>query len=368
MKQSGRKINLILACGFLLLCFAGCGQKEETVEELVIVNNQKDDGIYSFVECTKSDVILTDSVTVEYVQASEQNISIETGGRRIIRVCVKEGDQVKAGDILLKLDDDNLEEQIENLSYQIKSNELKLEYIEKQKELSLNETYVNYVFGSGLNSEDQLKAYEKSVEEVEQNFRYQREDCEDSLEFDRRKLTELKTKLSQARVYAQMDGLVYKIEDNLEGSITRKDQVIMTIVDESEGYFRAKDSQIFSDTTREASYEMNVSYGNASGDYELIPSRVDQWGEEQYFDILSSPESAILEVGTKGTITVAVDEIKDTLSLPSNCVHMAGDDYYVYVLDDQGMRTIRYIEIGLVGDKTTQITKGLTEGEMVVRK
>ena len=85
----------------------------------MIVDTEEETGIYSLVPCEREDVVLTASVSCEYVQAAQQEVVLQSGGRRIEQVCVREGDQVKTGDVLLRLVDDNLEERIENLSYQI---------------------------------------------------------------------------------------------------------------------------------------------------------------------------------------------------------------------------------------------------------
>ena len=367
MKQIIRRINLILGC-FLVLCFAGCGSKEEETEELVIVDTQEEAGIYSMVTAANSDVILTGRLDLEYVQASEQEVALESGGRKIVKVCVKKGDKVNAGDMLLKLDEDNLEEQIENVSYQIKTNELQLGYLDTYEAFDKEQKYQDYVFGSGLETEDELKALEKDIAVITCDYKYKREDLEDAIEFGRLELAELENKQAGARVYSSISGVVIKIEDNLEGATTKKDQVIMTIADDSHGYFKAINAEAASAINKEDILTMNISYGDGAGDYDLKPFRYEEWGEEQYFEILSAPETAVLQVGTRGTLTLVIDRRDNVLSIPSKCVHVAGDDRYVYTLNDQGLKTVRYVEIGLEGDNLTEITDGLTAGEQVVSR
>lgn len=366
--EKSRGIKKIIAAQSILLLFcAGCGG--QTVEEpLVIVDSEDETVNYSMVACEREDVVLISYVSCEYVQAAQQEVMLESGGRQIERVCVREGDRVKTGDVLLQLAENNLEERIENLSYQISMNELMLSSLEEQEKLSLDETYYSFVYGSGLETEEELEEYEKRVEEVKKGYRYQKEDYRDALEFDRQELSKLETELEQSRVYARIDGMVYKIEDGLEGSTTRKDQVIMTVVDESEGYFVAEDKEAFADAGDDAVYMMRVSYGDGAGDYELIPSQMDSWGEKQYLEILSGPEEGILSVGTKGTIEVTLEKRSGVLSLPNSCVYTAGEERYVYVPDEYGMKTVRYVKTGLEGNNRTEILEGISEGEMVVKK
>ena len=366
MRKSRRIRNFIAAEGILLFFLAGCGQTEE--EPIVIMDIQETGTEYVMVACEREDVSLITSVSCEYVQAAQQEVTLSSGGRRIESVCVQEGDRVKKGDILLSLDDNNLEERIENLSYQIGLNELKLTFLDEQETLSLDETYYSFVYGSGLETEEELSAYQKREKEVKKEYRYQREDVEDALSFDRQELEKLKTELTQSRVYAQIDGMVYKIEDELEGTTTKKDQVIMTVVDESDGYFVTESPEVFSDVSEDSVFEMRITYGEASGDYELKPFQINEWGEKQYFQILTEPETGILSVGTKGTLEVPIDVKTNVLSLPNGCIHIAGDEKYVYVPDESGMKTVRYVKTGLEGNDRTEILEGLSEGEMVVKK
>lgn len=366
-EKSGGIKKWIAAESILLLFCAGCGGQTEQ-EPLVIVDGKDETVNYSMAVCERGDVVLTANVSCEYVQAAQQEVMLESGGRRIERVCVQEGDRVRTGDILLQLADDNLEERIENLSYQIAVNELTLSSLEEQEKLSLDEVYYSFVYGSGLETEEELTEYEKRKEEVKQSYRYQKEDCRDALEFDRQELSLLEKELEQSRVYAKIDGMVYKIEDGLEGSTTRKDQVIMTVVDESEGYFAAEDREAFAQADDDTIYTMRVSYGDGAGDYELVPFQMSSWGEKQYLEILSGPEEGILSVGTKGTVEVVLEKKSGVLSLPNSCVYTAGEERYVYVPDEYGMKTVRYVKTGLEGNDRTEILEGVSEGEMVVKK
>lgn len=363
--------KLIFLLAVLSCSLTGCGKEasdENAEEELVIVDNASDPVAYSMVACERSDIELIERVNVSYIQSKDQKVSLSEGGQKIVRVCVKEGDTVKKGDLLLNLDDGNIDEEIENLRYQLEKERLETERIQKNEEFSQSSTYYGYAFGSGLETEDDVKAFEKAKAEVTKDYRYQKEDNADSIEFDEQKLKELKAKKAKTSVYSQMDGLVYKIESDLQGSTTRKDQVIMTIVDGSSGYFMATDSDKLSILNTGDIVRMNITHGDGSGDYELTPMRRNEWGEEQYFSIVSSPENSVLEVGITGTVYVVTDSRLNVLSLPARCVHKAGDDYYVYVLDDTGLKQVRYVEIGLSNTDVVEIISGLDEGEMVVRK
>ena len=361
--------NLIYLSAFAsALTLSGCSKQVAEEEQIIIADTAEETGLYTMATCEKGDVILSKNISATYVQAAEQNVMMDSGGRLISRVCVHEGDHVEAGDILLLLDDDNLEERIENLKYSIEQQELQLSYLDTNEEFAREETYYNFVFGGGLDTEDDLKEYEKADNKVKQTYKYRREDIEDALEYDRMEYEELKRRLEQSKVKATMSGMVYKIEANLEGSTTKKDQVIMTIMSEAEGYFSTDEPDVFDQTQIEEVYDMRITYGDAKGDYELTPVRLSEWGEEQFYSILSSPEGAMLTVGDSGNMTVNIASKENVLTLPNTCIHQAGNDYYVYVLNEEGMKTVCFIEIGLVGNDVTEILSGIAENDQVVKK
>ena len=86
------------------------------------------------------------------------------------------------------------------------------------------------------------------------------------------------------------------------------------------------------------------------------------------FSVFTGPDNATIDVGTRGTISVVEDEKTHVLSLPKEVIHKAGEEYFVYLLNEDNIRTIQYITVGLYGDERVEILDGLTEGEKVVRK
>ena len=54
------------------------------------------------------------------------------------------------------------------------------------------------------------------------------------------------------------------------------------------------------------------------------------------------------------------------LSLPRQMIFTAGEKHFVYVLGEDGLPQVRWVEIGLSGDSLTEIVSGLSEGEDVI--
>ena len=358
MKRIIVSLSVVLLFSFSL---CGCGTKEEP--PLIAVDSEDEAISYSLVEASYADVVKTQKVDCSYSQSKQQDISFDTTGGFVEKVYVRKGDVVKKGDLLCQLSAGSLQEEIDKLTYNITRNEMLLGYMDTDENLDIQDLWVNY---SGAMPEDKIK---EQVEGVQKNYARQRELLNDSLEFDRKELNAKKTQLKNSKIYAKIDGTVYKVKQYLEGSTSKEGEVVITIVDNNDCYFVVKDTKykdIFSEGQK---IDMRITYSTAAGEYILEPLNMDKWDTEMYFSVYSSPdEGADPEVGVIGTMSVVMDSKSNVLSIPTDVLHIAGDTQYVYTLSENGFREIRYVKVGLIGDERAEILDGLTEGEKVVKK
>ena len=360
-KQIGVFASVLFSLSSVLI--SGCGKKAE--DPLIIVQNSDDEVVYDFINCSKDNVYLTTNMKCTYKKNGELEVYFPVSGKIVDKVYVKKGDQVKKGDVLAELSTGTLEQQIAELEYKIKRNELLLSYIDEEEKLNSQTIWINYAWGDFPMSEDardeSLEALEKSSDDKETGYN-------DTLEFDRLKLQKLRSELAQSRVYASFDGVVYSMAENLEGSTSNIDEVIMTIVDDAEGYFESdlmEYAQYFSEGT---TAELNITYGSASGTYEVIPDGIDNWTDTMRFVVYSGDGISKCEAGTMANIKLVLEKRENVLALPYGCVHMADDEYYVYVVNEQGIREVKWVEVGLIGNDMIEIVGGLEEGEKVIRR
>lgn len=369
MKKSAVNLNLIKVLGvsgLVLSMLVGCSESVE--EPVVTISNEEEAVEYRMLDVKVGEVVLTQGLSCTYRQTTQQEVSFNSGGKRIDKVYVRAGDMVKKGDILAEVEMGNIDEEIAELEYRIAKNTLQLSYLDPAEKFEYEESYGTFVYHSDTTDEEELKKYGERDEEIAYKYKCQREDYADSIEFDQKALSKLKNERAAGKLKAGISGMVLSVKEDLEGSTAKKDEVIMTIIDGTSGIFETSEPELTKNIKEGDLMDMSIVYGDAKGDYVVTPYQINSWGEKQLFEVFDGPENEGIEVGTSGTITMIIDKKENVLCVPNEAVMKADGKTYVYVLDDNNMKSIRWVEIGLCGDSYTEIVSGLAEGEKVVRK
>lgn len=350
-------------CVAAIMLLSGCGRQETEDPMVIVEQEEQDQSVYELAVVTRGDLEQTQRVKCTYKQTEEQEVSFNLSGRLVEEVYVREGETVKAGDLLAQLSDGSLEQDITRLEYSIARNELLLEYANKNEQLELSRVNVNYTYfipeGSGIEKN-------KEIKEIQQRYRYLREDYHDALELDRLELDGLKQELEQNRVYAQIDGTVYDMKEELEGSTSRLGETIMTIVDNSQCIFETSVPEYAHCFKDGEGVPMQFTSGGQAYEYELLPYRMNEWGETQMFIVAGGLDGAGVEVGDSGTMILKTDSRTQVLYVPSAAVHSADNGAYVYVQGQDDVREVKWVETGLYADQGVEIVSGLEEGERVI--
>lgn len=359
----GSKRILAMACALCML--TGCAATEAEEENIVLIEKEKEAIVYDMAVVTVADVVKTEKVKCIYQQVNEQAVCFEVGGKRIDKVYVERGDEVTEGQLLATLDTGNAVDRIETLEYQIARNELTLEYSQLNEDYEISTLWLNYIYNSNGSdaAEEALKA---NVAQIQQRYEYSREDCQDAIDLDRKELQKLNKELKQANLYAGMSGTISFQKSNLEGSSAVAGEEIMHIIDSSECLFAVEGTKYAEYFSADTKVAMSISSGTGAGDYELIPYNMDAWEERLLFAIADDDGSRTIEVGAMGMMKVVLGERKQVLSVPVGAVHVADGKSYVYVLGEDNVREVKWIETGLMGDLYAEVISGLSEGEKVI--
>ncbi|MBQ7933397.1 MAG: biotin/lipoyl-binding protein [Lachnospiraceae bacterium] len=348
-----------VALAFSLTACSSAGADDENV---IIVEREEEKLVYNLTVASVGDVVKTERIKCTYQQMKDQDVSFELNGRLVTAVYVKEGDMVKKGQLLAELGSEDILNQIETLEYQIARNKMLLENSQVNETNNISLQWANYLY-YGMGSESSVKA---QVESIQQSGRYYREDLQDKIGFDEQQLESLKQTVKQSSVYANMEGTVSFVKERLEGSTSEKDEVVISIIDNTDCLFVVEEVEYADSFGAEDLLDMTVISGTGTGAYVLKPANMDKWNEKLLFSIVEQPEGVSPEVGAMGYMAIVVDRAENVVYLPLEAVHTAEDKHYVYVLDDDGNRQLLWVETGLQGDTSVEIVSGLSEGDKVI--
>lgn len=363
-RAKGKKYAALV--GIFCLAVTGCAA-DVPDEDTIVQIEQPEESPYSLVVASVGDVVKTGRLRCTYRETEEEQIRIADDGKTVAKVYVAQGDRVVKGQLLAELETDGSQESVDELEYRIARNTLLLSYTDINENYELSGRWWNYVYQSSGSESDEEKL-ESSIESIHQTYRYRREDYQDAIELDRQQLENTLRAIEQSRIYAGMDGEMSYVNPELEGLKVTGGQTIMKIIDSTRCLFeaRAKDTR-YVDRFREGeAMVLTIIRGRVSTEVEVLPYDVEHWEDTLYFELPERREE--IEVGTVGTIYYTIDSREQVLTLPSRAIRTAEGKNYVYVLGENDIPEVKWIETGLWGDSLVEVISGLEEGEYVVQK
>lgn len=366
-KRSGknRTVRYLALVWLCALTVGGCAQTQSDGQDVIVVEQEAEPVTYDMAVVTLGDVRKTQQIRCTYQQLNDESLSFGISGLSVKKVYVQEGDVVEKGQVLAELSGASRQEDIARLEYQIARNQLQMDYVQINEDYEISTLWLNYLYQSGQSDSDRERL-DEGVARVQQNYSYAREDYQDAMNLDLLQLEQIRQEERASLLVAGMSGTVSHIKERLEGSTSVRGEEVLTIIDGSECLFTTEAPQYASCFREGEEVQMEITSGTGAGKYTLLPHEMEQWGERQLFSLAGGGENATIEVGTAGTIVAVADERSQVLCVPVEAVHSADGGDYVYVLGEDQMREVKWIETGLRGDSSVEVLSGLTEGERVI--
>lgn len=362
--SSRRKIRRAVA----LLCAAvfglsGCGGQEEE-EDIIVQLKQEQKSPYTMTYVSVGDVVLTQQIRCTYRQVTQEDISFSVSGKTIEKVYVQKGDPVVKGQLLAELVGSDRQTEIEELKYKIARNELLLSYTDIDKNYERSGRWWTYIYQSS-GSEEEQERLQKDLERIEQTYRYKQEDYQDQIDLYTMQLERILAEVAQTRIYAGMDGEVSFVKSGLKGSKSTEGERVIQVIDSARCLFTSNQTEYGPYFEENEPVEMTVRTGTNMITFEAYPYDMDHWEDRLFFE-LQEEFTFTMGVGTNATINLVLESREQVLCVPSKAVHSSEDGDYVYVLGENDIREVRWIETGLHGDGLVEVVSGLTEGESII--
>ena len=368
------KRYVFLVCMILVIGIAGCNTKESQEDTAQAIEVEKVLSLpdYKMDVVRRGEITNVAEVDCIYMQMLEQKVTFDVDNEVVYQVYVEEGDSVKKGDLLVSLEITEVKENIEDLEYSIAYQNLMLEHTKELEELDLKARRSKYEVKISQITDQKMKNEEnklliEDLNQMKESYRLKIEELEDDIAINQYKLDAYKKQYEDSMLYAEMDGTVSYIKDLLAGSLTQAEERIMTIIDDSVCSFVAKDVEYLNYFNKEQEVTINVGKDDSKKEYLAFPVDISEKEENTIYFELSEVDYD-LDIGTKGVINIILDSNQDALYINKAALHTAGDKYYVYVSNDEGLRSIQYVEIGIQSDEAVEIVSGLEEGDYVIIK
>lgn len=355
--KTKKQLLCLALCSCQLLSGCNLLPVEEARPTLVVQATKNVD--YDVETVKREDLVSAKLIYCTYVQLKDENLSFHLEGKKVEKVYVETGSTVKKGDLIAELDLGNAVEDIKNLEYTIQTNEIQIKYTKNLKNLELEKE--KELYKDGIITKE---AYKKNVENIEKKYKSSINQYEDTLYIDKLRLDTYNELRETSKIYAGIDGIVSFVKDNLEGSYAILEEKVVRIIDNSHCAFRVE--------TEYAPYFIDgdiVQIGmGLSGEnvYEAVVSHDDENEEIVYFELLEPNFN--LRVGDKGTINLILEQKDDVLTISNRALRKAEEFNYVYYINEDGIRSMKEVAVGMKGNDSVEITSGLEFGDVVITR
>ncbi|NLO89956.1 MAG: biotin/lipoyl-binding protein [Clostridia bacterium] len=333
---------------------------------------------------------------------------------KVVELYVKEGQRVKKGDPLAKLDSTQLKHQVEQLKAQLKAlaGEKKMDLQQpyqseiRQQELAVEQAQINFdnaqrnfkrisqLYEAGIVSAAEYEEAQDTLKSAENALFQQREalallyeshkPTEGKLEYYagreeviRKQMEETEEKISDSLITSPAEGIVTELEVK-EGEYVSQETPLLTVINEdvhieayvlAEDVFRLKENmsvKIKAERDRE-----NISFeGKITHIAPTAETRVSTLGvEEQRVKVRIKPQqipsSIKLRPGYVLDVQFITDTVKDQLMVPKTAVFSYKYGEALWVVR-KGRAQIQKIKKGMENDRYVVVLEGIKEGEIII--
>jgi RND family efflux transporter MFP subunit len=300
-------------------------------------------------------VIVNATTTSTIKSEYEVTLSAQRTGR-VVKLPVREGDRVRKGDLIARLDLSEESVQSENMLAQSRAT-----YDEAEKNLKRSED----LFNKGMISQQDYEGTRRAYEVAKSQFEASREDA--------------RVKKDYSVITSPFNGVISRKYTEV-GELLLPGKQIVTIVDPDRIYVLATIDEVDVGRLR-LDQPVNITVDAFPGERfsgeirrispivsggKLETRTADVW-------IYFSSRDARIKPGMSADIEVLIATVKDVLASPSQAIVERDGKKQIFVAEGKGIRPgvktrvrLRPVEIGESNWISTEIRKGLAPGEFVV--
>lgn len=395
---------LLLAAAFLLQ--SGCNLIPEEEAELTMPVNTPDEVTYTTQTVGRGDVVNKISGTCYVVSRRRYDLAFTDRGGYLAELAVSQGMDVEKGQTLASLDVDSLKVEIEKkklaieklkveleqtvdieeednsyriarLELQLESQNLGLENLKNQlreandnhEEEVVLESLKTQINQQRLAIQQTMLELEEISQEKEEKRNYSNEYKQIDLKVAQLELNDLYDAFSKAVITSPISGRVIFVDDNLAvGDYVNAQKIFITVADTSDLLFEYTGSNA-ANIKMGMEATLNVDGKDYTATVVQTPSSVPAEEYEAYkdtvqFRIEEMPEN--LTTGRRANYEIILEEKKDVVVAPKNAITKYLGGYYASVMNEDGLRSERDVEVGIESATHYEILSGLEEGDVLI--
>ncbi len=352
-----QKVISTVLVGLLLCGLSGCMLlPQEKEEREVSFYKVEEIPQYSFISPERMDMEKVVDIPCVYRQKNDVQLSFNLANLRVNIVNVKSGDKVKKGTLLASLDMNDLEEEIKPLEQDIKLMKQSIEFLRLKASYDKQSAELEYKY----NNITKVQMHQ-NIRTIEDNLKTEVEAKEDEIYIQNLMLEKKKKLLSEGKLYAPIDGVVSFVQEDLLGSLSEINSIVINMVDLSECAFEIYVSEDTGFLKTGEIYTVNCEGSSYEGT--VLPQEGNKTGFI-YLRLNKPPKN--LSVGKNGFIRHLVAKKKNALVLPVDLIHKGEGYYFVYVVNKDNVKCIQKVEIGLKNNDYVEIVSGLKDDDKIL--
>ena len=361
-----KKTSVILALVLTLGCLTGCHSSSMTAPELL-----EPVGVRMDTAEVQYGDIYTARVYGGEVIPYVEDLCFENDGV-LGEVLVRIGDMVEEGQPLIRLDYEDLQEELDTLTAQLAYDEQIAAWNDRKAEIKVEIARLEL---KGLEEDPlvenkTLKAKQLEIEQLETDRRQAYELSQIALDKQREALAALREEFVGVELTAPCAGRVVYITQEHAGTKITSFATVASIADES------RLSIVSEPLSNSVLNGADQIYAEVLGNrYEITHVPMDQEeylqrilsGDELYSEFAVDNIDGTLQSGQYAAVTVIDNYQENVLVVPSNALYRDELGRYVYRIVD-GERVRQDVTVGIVTDIEAEILEGLKEGDVIYVK
>lgn len=358
-------VRVLALISVMTLLLTACKEKDASDELLEGSLKAPEQGNYKTDTVERGDYIIEGKCLAELCFPNVAPLSPESENSRLRELLVSEGDEVKAGQVLVNLSVEGSEAELEEKRVVLQNarEDKNRETENKRSEIERAEAALSGL--SGIDAE--LKNFE--LQALRENYNAYLRETEYQIARLEEELRTMEERLGATQIVAPFDGKVQSVSTDFHvGDKVNPGDTLVTVYDPNVYYLQVDDSEA------KLSYNMEVAVEASRRDESAVyTGRVVSAGDSVSYKVkdnntyikLDTPPDVDKLLGMSLSVSAQTLRLEDVLLIDRKALYNDEKKNFVYLLEDGSLRK-RYVAVGDRGKDQVWITDGLKEGQTIV--